>query len=441
MYINEIAASLYPWDLADEGVDQCIENLIEHADVNSVYLIGIMHKEKRPVRGLYYPHNPRRKYYLPEDSRVYYRMDEKNFKNTPLKPIYSSVDWLKDVDWLELLIKGARKKQMKVGVEISHTVFDSGIALRDFPHMLQRNIKGDLVGGIGLKGQILCPNNEDVREYIKNLFYDTCKNHEIDFIQSCLVLFSDGTDIPCHDISFERELSVLLSTVKGGCFCESCKSNAIELGYDWEKIIHDISKLYDVVTGYEMEDSMEKELLDQSNLLATGLLLEYPSLFEWHEFRQISITSLFKSIYEAIQSANPNVEFRYNTYLKYPELAGLNFSAIKDYIDSIRESDYSEMQGDVERLKAKREKVLKIRRGIGYEKDIIAAIDVRPNRFGGSNEEVVKQSTRLTADLGIDGLSLGHYDEATFARLNAFKEGMKEGGITVKKREDFKREL
>jgi len=431
MYIKEVAASLYAWDLHDEGTDQCIDNLIEHANVNSVYLVGIMHKEKRPLRELYYPHNSKRKFYIPEDSRVYYPMDENNFKNTPLKPIYSSVEWLKDVDWLDELIKSARKKNLRVGAEISHTVFDSQVALKDFPYLLQRNVKGDFVGGVGPKGQLPCPNNEHAREYIKALFYDTCKNHDIDYIQSCLVLFKDGGGISNWDTSFEKELSVLLNTVKGGCFCDSCKSKALEMGYDWERITSDISKLYDIVTKSELKDSMEKKLLDQGNLLATGLLLEEPSLFQWLEFRQKCITSFFKEIYEAIKSANPKVEFRYNTFLKYPETAGLSFSAIKDYIDSIRESDYSEIQGDVDRLIAKREKVLKIRRGIGYDKDLIAAVDVRPDKHGGSNEEVLKTSVRNLSDLGIDGISLGHYDEATFGRLHAVKQGMLEGEIKI----------
>ena len=143
MYIKEIAASLYPWDLADEGVDTCVDNLVKHSGVNSVYLVGIMHKEKRPLHQLFYPHNPKRKFYSPEDSRVYYRMEEKNFKNTPLKPIYSSVDFLKDRDWLDELIKVARSKNLKTGVEISHTIFDAEVAIREFPDTLQRNINGD----------------------------------------------------------------------------------------------------------------------------------------------------------------------------------------------------------------------------------------------------------------------------------------------------------
>lgn len=432
MYIKEVAASLYPWDLADEGVDQCIDNLMEHANVNSVYLVGIMHKEKRPLRELYYPHNPKRKFYTPEDSRVYYRMDLDNFKNTPLKPMFSSVDFLKDKDWLDELISSARKKNLKVGSEISHTIFDSGVAFQDYYHLLQKNVKGELVKQCVSSHKLMCPNHEHVREYIVKLFYDTVKNHDIDFIQSCLILFAEGTAVKFGNaVSDESELAVLLGTLEGGCFCDSCRSKAISLGYDFDKIKSDLRHLYDVVTQAGLSELMEKKLLDQGNLTAAGLLLEIPSLYQWLEFRQKSITSLFKQISEEIRKAKPTIEFRYNTYLKYPEMAGLSFSEIKPYIDSIRESDYCEIMGDFAQLKAKREKVLKIRRGIGYDKDLIAAVDVRPNRHGGSNEEVVRESVRLLADLGIDGISLGHYDEATFGRLRAVKEGMEAGEIFI----------
>ena len=46
MYIKEIAASLYPWDLADCTAEKCVDDLMEHSGVNSVYLVGLMHKEK-----------------------------------------------------------------------------------------------------------------------------------------------------------------------------------------------------------------------------------------------------------------------------------------------------------------------------------------------------------------------------------------------------------
>jgi hypothetical protein len=43
----EIAASLYPWDLADEGVERVLDHLQEKTACNTVYLVAIMHPEKR----------------------------------------------------------------------------------------------------------------------------------------------------------------------------------------------------------------------------------------------------------------------------------------------------------------------------------------------------------------------------------------------------------
>ena len=38
---------------------------------------------------------------------------------------------------------------------------------------------------------------------------------------------------------------------------------------------------------------------------------------------------------------------------------------------------------------------------------------------------------KIVSTLGIDGLSLGHYDGATFELLDAVKEGMKNAGMEV----------
>jgi len=96
---------------------------------------------------------------------------------------------------------------------------------------------------------------------------------------------------------------------------------------------------------------------------------------------------------------------------------------MKDSVDSIRESDYSEQSGDIGRLALKKKKILKIRRAIGYEKSLIAAVGVRPK----ATEEIIRSSVKMLSELGIDGLSLGHYDGATMSKLDAVKAGMTEG--------------
>jgi hypothetical protein len=144
MPLTEIAASLCPWDLADETVDRCLDNLQSHAGCNSAYLVGLMHKEKRPLHQRFYPHNPVRKYYSPEDSRVYWRPDFSRYEG-PIKPLTSERDFLKDTDWLDTLIAGARARGMWTGCEVSHTIIDTDVARTQYPDVLQRNVYGELV--------------------------------------------------------------------------------------------------------------------------------------------------------------------------------------------------------------------------------------------------------------------------------------------------------
>ena len=54
----EVEAALYAWDLHDEGVEQVLDNVQGMAAVNSVYIIGQMHPERRPETSATYSHNP-----------------------------------------------------------------------------------------------------------------------------------------------------------------------------------------------------------------------------------------------------------------------------------------------------------------------------------------------------------------------------------------------
>jgi hypothetical protein len=113
--LSEIAASLYAWDLHDEGIEHILDVLISRAEVNSVYLVGLMHSEKRPLHARHYPHNPVRKSYIPEDSRAYWKPDPSRYKR--IKPMTSGRDFLAGRDWLQELVEAARKRGLRTGCE------------------------------------------------------------------------------------------------------------------------------------------------------------------------------------------------------------------------------------------------------------------------------------------------------------------------------------
>lgn len=429
MVIKEIAASLYPWDLADEPIDQIVDKLVEHSAVNSIYLVGVMHYEKRPLTSLFYTQNPTRKWYAPEDSRVYYRMDMDSFKNTRLKPQFSEREFLKHTDWLDVLTECARRRGLKAGAEISHTFYDTVKAQKEFPDVLQKNIHGKSFSNH------FCCNNPDVAEYMRAIFHDTVKNHDIDFIQTCMMLFHVGKPVDSPWFLKDKadpKLAALLGVVTGGCFCEHCRQKAISMGYDWDWMVSQLSELERIVTAtpYNNNDvCIEFQTLMGSNLTEAGLLLEYPALFQFLEFRKKCITALMKDIYEGIKEAKPNVEFRYNNYLTYPEFAGLDYKAAAPYLDSVRDSDYTEQREVIDDFKYKRGTLLKIRRGIGYEKPVLAAFAVRPN----ATPDIIIRSIEALSTVGVDGFSLGHYDGSTNKLLHAVRDAMELYDIQLKK--------
>lgn len=168
MALKEIAASLYAWDLADEGVEHVLDNLEALAGVNSTYLVGLMHKEKRPLLARFYPHNPERKRYAPEDSRAYWTPDASVYTGR-IKPLRSERAFLAGTDWLDQLTKSARARGMQAGCEILHTIIDAKVAREQYPDLLQRDTFGNVVGtfeAIEAQRSLPCLNNPDVQEYL-----------------------------------------------------------------------------------------------------------------------------------------------------------------------------------------------------------------------------------------------------------------------------------
>ena len=409
MFFREISASLYAWDLADEGIERILDNLQTMSDCNSVYLIALMHHEKRPLTDFFYPHNPVRKTYCPEDSRAYWHPDLSFYDNTAIKPARSERDFLKNTDWLESCIEAVRKRGLKTGVEISHTIVDKKRAAEQFSHCIQHDIYGNRIG------QLICFNNPDSREYAFGLFTELASRYDLDYIQTCLMPFSSGPYGAANDARR------LINTTLGGCFCEHCAKAAAQKGLDFPKLKNDLLVLANSAAHPTPEQAHEMALLGKSNTSPTAILLENPSLYTWLGFRRDCLTDFFSEIHKRTHAAKSDIDIRLNAYISANwELSGLDLRALKPHLDSIRSSDYSEQSGNPERMEFKRKWLLSVKRAIGDEMYFLSAIGVRPN----ATVELIRQGVVISAQCGADGLTLGHYDGATFSFLRAIKEGM-----------------
>ena len=170
-----------------------------------------------------------------------------------------------------------------------------------------------------------------------------------------------------------------------------------------------------------IEHLMEQQLTMGSNATQALLLIEYPGVMEFLKFRIDSVTLLMEEISGLVHAIRPGIDFRYNNFTGLPEFSGISYKRLKNCLDSVRDCEYSEQFGGKDGYVSKRKSLLGIRRGIGMDKRLIAGMGVRPN----ATAEDIYQSLQVLTTLGIDGISLGHYDCAHLTHLDAVGEGMR----------------
>jgi hypothetical protein len=374
----EISASLYAWDLHDEGVEHVLDNLQGMAAVNSVYLLGVMHPERQPADGGFYPHNPVRKTWTTEPVRCYWHPDFKRYGR--IKPRLSDNAWLNQTDWVRTLVDAARRRGLKVGVENSHALVDRERAEGEFADLVERNIHGEITH-VRTWLRPLCPNHPDVPEYAAALFSDLVANYDVDYVMSAIASFDEG------------------GPWKGACFCDSCRRTAKEAGFDLAKA--------------------QQALLADPN--------SQPALADWQNFRFHSTARFYRAIHERVHALKPAIDLRYSQHMTDPVNWGVKLSVMQPYLDSIRIQEYSELNGDPARMPGKRKALEAVRGEVGPNFPVHSAVWVEMR----ATPELIRDGVRIAVETGMNGVTLGHYNGATFPALRAVGEGLKDAGVPV----------
>jgi hypothetical protein len=374
----EVSASLYPWDLHDEGIEHILDNLQQMSEVNSVYLLGIMHYEIRPLTSPAFPHNPVRKTWQAEDSRAYWHPDMKRYGR--IKPRLSDFDWLNQTDWLRVLTEAARKRGLRTGVELSHTLVDLDREQNEFSDCVQRDIHG-MPRKVYGRAYPLCPNNTDVQQYVLALFSDLTANYDVDYLQTCTLPFMPG------------------GADSGGCFCDSCIKAARDRGIDLAKV--------------------------------KAVLLSNPQspaeLAQWQSFREGSMAGYYKIMHDGIHAIRPSADLRFNDCFKNSHNWGVDLNQLAPHLDSARVCDYTEQKGDLALMPQKREWLMTDRQGLGLDFPVLSAVAVRPK----ATPELIEEGVNIAIECGVVGITLGHYDGSEFPMLRAIRSGLNRKKIKV----------
>jgi hypothetical protein len=408
---REIGSSVYAWDLHDEETEQVLDNLQNLAGVNSVYLIALMHKERHPWPNTDdFPHNPIRREYITEDSRAYWQCNASRYgRVTPSMP----TNFLAGTDWLETLTTSARRRGMKVGVELSHTLLGSDRLAEEYPDLRQIDIYGQplRITHIGDDHFVPCMNNQDFQEYVVNLYQELIGGYDIDYILNCMIPYP----LPAQYLLTEYEDSMhpldwmIAAPVGSGCFCPACHEKAAKLGFDLDKIRDELLYFYENTKRIDPR---------QTNQTVLGLLLENSAFWKWIHFKCASVTEYYRLLGKTAHKAKSNIDHRLNLYItSHPEYAGLDCASLAPHFDSVRVCCYIENLGRPELMAHKHRVLCAAKRAFGEKKHLLSAIGV----LSGATPETVQAGIAVSANCGINSIALGHYDGASFDMLRAVK--------------------
>lgn len=369
----EVTGSIYPWEVHDEGIDLILDNMTSIAGINSVYMLAVMHQEHRPFNNDKLPgtftfnHNPVRREWDAEDSRAYFRPDMSLYGT--IKPMFSKYTWLNETDWLKLVLDKAHARGLRAGAEVSHTYIPVEY-LNQHEEFKQRDINNNPV-------ERPCTNHPDVRDYLVALYGDLAKNYDVDYVQTCMLLFSRSDD-----------------PVKGGtCFCESCKRKAKVMGFDMEAAIP------------VLKDNPYAQ----------------PQLDNWRNFRKASTTEIYKLVTDKLHEVNPKIDFRLNDL--NDRTSGLALEELKNNINSVHLSTHTEQNGY--QKSDRKSRIATTKYFMGNDIPIIPGV---PTRLL-TTPEIVKSSIKISVDGGAKGIGVKHYDGSPYSLLRAVRNGLSEAGV------------
>jgi hypothetical protein len=203
------AMYVYPWDLADEGVEAVVRE-VERLGLNTITIAGSYHAGK-----FLRPHGLRTRVLFPEDGTVYFRADPARYGT--IAPIVSSLARERDI------LRETTRTHMPVNVWL---VLLHNTRLGELhPQSTVANAFGDRYI------YSLCPSAPEVREYAVALCRDVTGNYPV----TGLSLETPGFLPYAH--GYHHEFAMVkpnrwLDSRLGLCFCDHCVAGAAAAGID-----------------------------------------------------------------------------------------------------------------------------------------------------------------------------------------------------------------
>jgi len=209
------AIYIHPWDITDEGIDNCFDYLGQTCGLNELFLAAVYHASTFVL-----PHNPRRVVRW-DDGSIFFTPQHPRWRETRIRPVLG--DCVDTAGYLGEIVDSARKRDWGV---LFFTVFH-------FSHSVaQAYPDACCVDAMGERHRAyLCPANADVRAYDLAIVAELMGTYGGDGI--CHESLGYGTwNYGAVVDKVETAPSPRDQFLLSLCFCGSCLQRARDEGVD-----------------------------------------------------------------------------------------------------------------------------------------------------------------------------------------------------------------
>ncbi|MCH2662640.1 hypothetical protein MK163_19530, partial [bacterium] len=196
----------YPWDLADEGIDQALDRIADTAGLNSVSLAQSYH-----VSTYFLPRNPVRPLYWGEEGAIYFQPSQSFYRESPIEPLVS-----------ETVAGSGYMRDMVARIKARGLDFTSWLVFNYNHHLPTRYpdaAKKDPFGHVNLAQ--LCPASPLTRGYALALcrdILDQFQPDEVNLESLAYLHFNYGFRNP----KVAAKITPLCQLLMGLCWCPHC---------------------------------------------------------------------------------------------------------------------------------------------------------------------------------------------------------------------------
>jgi hypothetical protein len=224
------------------------------------------------------------KHALQLEYHLAYVPDLRQYEDCPYQPAATAVPESADRDIPLKMIAEARRRGMRVNVEI-HPIIPPNLRIEDQPRTIDSSLpEPPFVASNG------CLNSPAIRAYGAALVRDTMQNYaEV-----------DGLSLDWVEFGAYRLKDHF------GCVCANCERDARSKGFNWDLILRDVRNLWDWFHDLTSRDLTRSRrlLCNPSELLE--LLTRYHGCLEFLQFKAQSVVEFYGGIRQLLDDLGMN---------------------------------------------------------------------------------------------------------------------------------------